>query len=64
MTDSAITHIKLLLGTDQDGYYVCVYANGEKGPRSEGYSGATAAKALYSARKAAERDFPGTEIVE
>jgi hypothetical protein len=63
---SAIDHIVVSIGTDGDGYYTGIYANGEKGPRSEGYSGdirlvgenARRRSALEAAREAAARDFP------
>lgn len=59
MTDeSAITHIEVKLGSEGDAYYTAMYANGEAGPRSEGYRGRTPQEALANAREAAERDFP------
>jgi hypothetical protein len=63
---SAIDHVVVKLGDDGDGYYTAMYANGEPGPRSEGYSGddrlvgedARRRSALEAAKAAAIRDFP------
>jgi hypothetical protein len=63
---SAITHVVVHVGDDGQGYYTAMYANGEPGPRSEGYAGdgrlvgenARRRSALEAAKEAAIRDFP------
>lgn len=64
--ESAIDHVVVHLGEDGDGYYTTMYANGEKGSRSEGYSpdqrlvgeNARRRSALEAAKEAAIRDYP------
>lgn len=62
---SAIDHIDVRLDADGNGSYTAIYANGEKGPHSEGYEPDHRLEGearIHSARKAAmdaaARDFP------
>lgn len=57
MTESAIVKVHVFTGEDGQGYYTAAYANGEPGPRSEGYAGGE-----DDAERAARRDFPGLPI--
>jgi hypothetical protein len=62
MTESAIVAVRVTLGADGDAYYTALYANGEAGPRSEGYAGETPEKARAAAVRAAARDFPDVPV--
>ena len=61
--DSRIVRVDYFLGQDGQGYYTAMYANGEEGPRSEGYGkgegtdGFDPERNLEAARKAAEADL-------
>jgi hypothetical protein len=63
VSESAIEKVKLMVGKSGEAFYTATYRNGEPGPRSEGYRGATPQAALRAAREAAERDFPGIPVV-
>jgi hypothetical protein len=56
--ESRIAKVEYFVGDDGQGYYTAVYANGKKGPHSEGYEGRTRQEALSAARDAAADDFP------
>jgi hypothetical protein len=61
--ESAITAAEITVGDDGLGYYTGQYANGELGPRSEGYghAGQSEQEALRAAETAVKRDFPWLE---
>lgn len=63
--ESAITGVRIGVGDDGLGYYTATYANGEPGPRSEGYGheGQSEQEALRAAEAAAQRDFPWIDPV-
>jgi hypothetical protein len=69
--ESAVTKVVVSVGTDGDAYYTGHYANGEPGPRSEGYApddrltsqAARDHSAIAVAVDAAARDFPDAEVV-
>ena len=59
---SAIVKVRVHVGSDGEAYYTAVYANGELGPRSEGYHAETPERARRLAIEAAVRDFPGLPV--
>lgn len=62
--ETAFAKILVFPGEDGLGYYVALYRNGERGPRSEGYgrSDHAVAENLHAACKAAHRDFPDIDL--
>lgn len=62
----AFTRVEVFVGHDGLGYYVPVYANNRRGPRSEGYgqNGQPPATAVRLAERYAKRDHPGLEVRE
>lgn len=58
--------VEVFVGRDGLGYFVPVYGNNKRGPRSEGYghTGQPPATAVRLAERYARRDHPGLAVVE